>query len=202
MSESITDLNIPIDINLPFLPKISTYDLLSRTTLLNGNNKRIPNAFIIYRMTLHRELVSKGYKVSLTQLSTMAANAWKHETEEAKKVYIDLVNDAKVLYRKISLKEKNDTVLKNANNSNNMTDDFQLFDDQNLNVPHIAAQNDETLLLDSFNNTYSFNNLVTTENYNNGNKNSIISLVNELIGRIRVLEERQKLMAELLGIQF
>src|SRR5947199_10209894 len=120
MSEAITtryDLNIPNDIKFPFPPKISIYDLLSRTTLLNGNNKRIPNAFIIYRMTLHRELVSKGYKVSLSQLSTMAANAWKCESEEAKQAYIDLVNDAKVLYRKISLKEKNDDVSKNANYS-------------------------------------------------------------------------------------
>ena len=84
-------------------------------------------------MTLHHELVSKGYRYSLTQLSTMAANAWKHESVEAKQAYIDLVNDAKVLYREISLKEKSNTTVKNTNykDNNNLGNGADL---RNINI--------------------------------------------------------------------
>src|SRR3954454_16538201 len=118
------DSTIPDGIKIPFPPKTSVYDLLSRTKLPDGTNKRIPNAFIIYRKTLHHELVSKGYKFSLSQLSTMASSAWRNESEEVKQAYIDLVNNAKIL---MSLQDKNDGVIKNANYEgadlrNNVTD--------------------------------------------------------------------------------
>src|ERR1043165_7564707 len=81
----------------PFPPKTSVYDILSKTKLPNGTNKRIPNAFIIYRKSLHHDLLSKGYKISLSQVSTMASNEWKNESEEVKQTYTDLVNNAKAL---------------------------------------------------------------------------------------------------------
>ena len=225
-------INIPIinDNNLfikpPFPPKISVHDLLSRTESADmKNNKRIPNAFIIYRMALSRELASKNYKVSLSQISTMASNMWKNELDEVKQAYIKLSNDAKALYK--DLQKKNNTMVEAANNedssnildlcNNAITNDpgvnqiFSQNNDQNLNlnVSNIVEQSntiiepclslpefsppENILFSDLFNNTNSCsNNLITTENNNRFT----------VFERIRVLENRQQLLAELLGIQF
>jgi hypothetical protein len=188
------DSTIPDGIKIPFPPKTSVYDLLSRTKLPDGTNKRIPNAFIIYRKTLHHELVSKGYKFSLSQLSIMASSAWKNESEEVKQAYIDLVNNAKNIMS--SLQDKNDGVIKNANYEganlrNNITAENRLF-----------SQLGNSLFLNDFNDSSysSFNDLVTTGNV--GIDDTFIVPESSLNERIRVLEERQKLMAERLGIRF
>jgi len=119
-------------VEFPFPPRISIYDLLSKASF-SGNNKRIPNAFITYRMSLQRELVSKGCKVSLSELSIMASNAWKHESEVVKQAYINLVNDAKVLYKEMSLKKQNITALKDDNNIDNSADFLNNVVSDNLN---------------------------------------------------------------------
>src|SRR5437763_15968147 len=91
MSNIYPDLNVPVDIKAPHPPKTTVEDLLSR-------NKKIPNAFIIYRTSLHHELRSKGYNIPLQQCSAMASNAWRSESEEVKKAYTKLYNDAKFRY--------------------------------------------------------------------------------------------------------
>lgn len=188
--------DFPDDIELPFPPKINIYNLLSKSKLPDGTNKRIPNAFIIYRMALNHELVSKGYKYSLSQVSTMASKAWKNESKEVKQVYNSLVNNARVL--ESSLNDEN-----NITNYNNATiGENQLFsqNDQNTVMSPTTATiaesytpefitSENPIFISHINSYPSLNNLVTTN----------ISSIDE---RLRILEERQKLIAERIGIKF
>jgi hypothetical protein len=166
------NLNIPKDIKPPFPLKIRIHDLLPKS----GNNKRIPNAFIIYRKSLNHELISNGYKISLKQVSTMASKAWKDELDEVKQAYINLVNEAKVLYKGLQL----------SNSADNAMTFINQIDDQNLNTLNTVAQlHSEMNTFDD----YSFNDLITENNNSDNN-------INE---RVRLLEERQKFLAEYLG---
>ena len=209
MSEA-TNSPIYLNPNLPYDVKIpcpSVQSLLSKT---NGTNKKIPNAFIVYRTSLHHELVSKGYKVPVTQLSAMASHVWNNElTKEVKQAYNNLVVDAKNI-----LKNKSNTFVENV------TDENQSFSQRDIGnqvtgvqyteakfnpiVDYSLTPPENPLFLDQFNNPYTFNNLVTTENVNNNLEigNTFLTSVNQLNERMRILEEHQKILAERLGIQF
>src|SRR5438045_6346693 len=90
----MSSLNVPDGINVPFPPDVTIDNLLSRSKLPDGTNKRIPCAFIVYRISLQRELESKGHKFSRSQISAMASTAWKSESSTVKDAYAKLVNDA------------------------------------------------------------------------------------------------------------
>jgi hypothetical protein len=202
MSEKTSSNNCELNIHIkaPSQPKITVADLLSRNKLPNGTKKRVPCAFIIYRMSLQRELKSKGYKLSWPQVSSMAANAWNNESEVVKQEYINLFNDTKARYNK-----SRDSLIVENTVENNV--DLPMTDVNSLNyaidtLPDFTFEN--TLNFGS-----SFNNLIPPENYNTGNleiNNNLIafetSLVDELKERISTLEIRLKLVTELLGIQF
>jgi hypothetical protein len=183
--------NFPDDIKLPFPPKISIYSLLSKRKLPDGTNKRIPNAFIIYRMSLHHELVSKGYKYSLSQVSTMASKAWKNESKEVKQAYNDIVNNARFL----------ESSLYEENNITNYT----------MEENHLFSQSDQNAVLTpttaaTITEPYTPSDFITSENQlflNHINSYNLITNGSPSIDeRLRVLEERQKLIAERIGIQF
>ncbi|GBB87320.1 hypothetical protein RclHR1_13750005 [Rhizophagus clarus] len=189
--------DFPDNIELPLPPKINIYSLLSKRKLPDGTSKRIPNAFIIYRMSLHHELVSKGYKYSLSQVSSMASKAWKNESKEVKQEYNNLVNNARVL--ESSLNDESYTT-----NYNNATiGENQLFSqgDRSANVsptpvtiagPYTPSEfitSENPLFLNHIDSYFSLNNL---------DANNILSIDE----RLRVLEERQKLIAERIGIKF
>ncbi|RIA89133.1 hypothetical protein C1645_825257 [Glomus cerebriforme] len=167
-----------IHFKVPPQPKITVKDLLSRNKLPDGNNKRVPCAFIIYRKTLQHELESKGYKLPMPQISTIAAE------EES-----------------VSQGQSNSVVENvNANVLNNVTTDVNSFVDP-YSLPDLSHQNNTPHF-----ETSSFNNFIITEGDNNleiGN-NPIVpeaSLVDELREYIIILERRLNLIADLLGIQ-
>ena len=88
MSKKTSNINSGlnnINIKAPFPPTMTADDLLSRP---NGTSKRVPCAFIIYRMSLQREYKSRGFKLSWRESSRIAANTWNSESEEVKQAYI------------------------------------------------------------------------------------------------------------------
>ncbi|RIA84806.1 hypothetical protein C1645_742072 [Glomus cerebriforme] len=184
-----SNLNILYNIKAPSQPEITVDDLLSRNKLPDGTNKRVPCAFIIYRMSLQRELKSKGYKLPLQQISAIAANAWKNESKEVKQAYINLVNNAKARYKEEFSQSQNNLVFENFNANFN-------------NIPtNVNSAFDSYPLPESLQNTSyfgsSFNNFITIEGDDN-----LVPESDELKERIRILEGRLNLVADLLGFQF
>ncbi|RIA84805.1 hypothetical protein C1645_783378 [Glomus cerebriforme] len=177
------------NIKAPSQPEITIDDLLSRNKLPDGTNKRIPCAFIIYRMSLQRELKSKGHKLTLQQISAIAANAWKNESEEVKQAYTNLVNNAKARCKEEFSQSQNNFVVENANanfllnvtNGNSSVDPLSELSSQNTSHFDITTDN---LEIDD--------NLIAPEPL----------IVEELKERIRILEGRLNLVAGLLGFQF
>jgi hypothetical protein len=178
-----SSLSVPDGIKAPFPPNVTVDNLLSRSKLPDGTNKRIPCAFIIYRTSLQRELESKGYKFSLSQISSMASNEWKNESEEVKYAYINLVNDAKIRY--------------NGQDQNNSVVESASYENMNL---HADSEN-------TFIRSLSFSDIINENSINLeiGNNPMIPEssfIVDEFKERIRILEERLNLITELLGVQF
>src|SRR2546423_10961149 len=143
-------LNID-DIRAPFPPTITADDLLSRP---NGTSKRVPCAFIIYRMSFHRELKSRGFKLSWRQISPMASKAWNNESEEVKQAYTDLCYETKARYNEYSSRDQSDTVADVA--AEIAVADYNAAD---LHMIGETTSNGDV-------NPYDFNNYITTENGN------------------------------------
>lgn len=195
-----TSRSLNIHVKAPSQPNITVDDLLSRKKLPDGTNKRVPGAFIIYRMALQRELKSKGHKLTLPKVSAMAADAWKIEPEEVKQEYIKLSNDAKARDN-----ETQSSVIENTGDSNTNFPDNIITDENSLN----NAVGPYSFILPPENTLYidTSNNYIATENYYNNISNleinnNLTTSESSLVERIRILEGRINLVAELFGIQF
>ena len=57
-----------------------------------------PNAFIIYRWVLNKEL--KIHKLNISQLSSLSSKLWRKEPAKVKKYYVDLVREVQKKYKK------------------------------------------------------------------------------------------------------
>lgn len=197
-----TSHSLNIHIKAPSQPNITVDDLLSRKKLPDGTNKRVPCAFIIYRMALQRELKSRGHKLTLPQVSVMAADAWKIEPEEVKQGYIKLSNDAKARYNETQ--RRNSSIIENTGDNNTDLPDNVITDESSFNNvvgPHFFILPPENTL-----NFDSSNNYIATENYYNniGNleiNNNLTASESSLVERVRILEGHLNLVAEFLGVQ-
>src|ERR1044072_4156044 len=203
MSKKTSNINSGlnnINIKAPFPPTMTADDLLSRP---NGTSKRVPCAFISYRMSLKRGYKSRGFKLSWREFSRIAANTWNNESKEVKQAYIDLFNETKARYNEFSSRVQGNSAVE--------IEDHEEYDNNNV-VFHMTNTNELNYAADPYefsenpfiNSQTSFNNYITTDTEEIGD-NLIVpesSLIDELQERIRILEERLNLFAEFFGIQF
>ncbi|RHZ76885.1 hypothetical protein Glove_187g115 [Diversispora epigaea] len=87
-------------IKIPFPPLITINDLIAKTSPHDNNPGRTPNAFIAYKMGIHRVLRNEKYNYSIPAISKFASYNWANEPPQVKKYYKKLANDAKKIYEK------------------------------------------------------------------------------------------------------
>ncbi|CAG8528184.1 2536_t:CDS:1 [Acaulospora colombiana] len=98
--DDISDSNFLISI--PFPPQINPLDLIRRNK--NGQLlSRATNKFLIYRNEYSKELQSCGYKLSMRDVSRMAAKSWKLESSEVKRKYEDIAREVEKIHVKLSM---------------------------------------------------------------------------------------------------
>ena len=56
---------------------------------------RSPNAFLIYRRVVIKELQAQNLSYKMTDISSMAASFWKLEPDHVKKAYLEIAIEAK-----------------------------------------------------------------------------------------------------------
>ncbi|CAG8663580.1 1396_t:CDS:1 [Racocetra persica] len=88
-------------INVPFPPKITIKDLLAKVTSHDNKPGRTPNAFISYKMVLHRALKSQGCNYPISVISKIASLKWNYyEPNHVKSHYVKLADEAKQDHKK------------------------------------------------------------------------------------------------------
>ncbi|CAG8784857.1 14174_t:CDS:1, partial [Gigaspora rosea] len=101
--KSSNNVNIPelvTTIKIPFPPDITTEDLLANAAPHDNKPGRTPNAFISYKMALHRELKSQGFNFPIPVISKIASLKWKYEPVHVRNHYTRLADEAKQYYRR------------------------------------------------------------------------------------------------------
>ncbi|CAG8543710.1 3918_t:CDS:2 [Diversispora eburnea] len=87
-------------IKIPFPPHITINDLIAKTSPHGNNPGRTPNAFIAYKMGIHRVLRNEKCNYSIPAISKFASRNWANEPPQVKKYYKKLANEAKKIYEK------------------------------------------------------------------------------------------------------
>src|SRR5438270_5163370 len=80
------------NIRPPFPPTIAVQDLVPTS------NAKVPNAFIVYRMALSRELKVQNVSYDRSRISSIASRLWAEEPENVKNTYKQLVADAQLAH--------------------------------------------------------------------------------------------------------
>ncbi|CAG8539672.1 19446_t:CDS:1 [Gigaspora margarita] len=102
-SKKSSNVNIPelvTTIKVPFPSDITTEDLLANVAPHDNKPGRTPNAFISYKMALHRELKSQGFNYPIPVISKIASLKWKYEPVHVRNYYTRLADEAKQDYRR------------------------------------------------------------------------------------------------------
>lgn len=71
---------------LPFPPNISAYEIAHKR-LRSNICSRVPNAFFIYRKVFMDHLLSLDHKFKMTDVSKLASEHWKNESQEVITTY-------------------------------------------------------------------------------------------------------------------
>src|SRR6266540_6409328 len=92
----------PYLFDLPFPPELNADDLLEKSRNNVSKPGKIPNSFLIYRLSWVEYLKKIGLKLDLPEISTLVGHKWQGETEEVKEFYRQLSTDAKEKLRTMS----------------------------------------------------------------------------------------------------
>src|SRR4051794_18289109 len=79
-------------IKILFPPPINAEDLVKKDGEVPS---RSPNAFLIYRRVVVKELQAQNYAYKMTDVSSMASASWKLEPEYVKQAYLRIAGEAK-----------------------------------------------------------------------------------------------------------
>src|SRR6266498_4168169 len=88
-------------VHVPFPPAINAADLIR----INKNGSllaRCTNKFLIYRNEFAKEVRTQGYNLSMSEVSCLAAQAWKQEPNYVIKKYADIAHEVKWLHKQLS----------------------------------------------------------------------------------------------------
>ncbi|CAG8436165.1 9492_t:CDS:1 [Diversispora eburnea] len=106
-------------IHVPFPPAIDATSLI-RTNKEGALLARCTNKFLIYRNQFAKEVRSQGYNLSMSEVSCLAAQAWKQEPNHVIKKYGDIAQEVKWLHKQLSKsgsKNKKKASLDSSSNS-------------------------------------------------------------------------------------
>jgi len=96
----IPNPNLPVDV--PFPPNINPADLIRRNR--NGDLlSRATNKFLIYRNEYAKELQNQGFRLSMREVSRMAAKSWKREPQHVKRKYEDIAREVERIHVQLSM---------------------------------------------------------------------------------------------------
>jgi hypothetical protein len=96
----IPNPNLPVDV--PFPPDINPADLIRRNR--NGDLlSRATNKFLIYRNEYAKELQNQGFRLSMREVSRMAAKSWKREPQHVKRKYEDIAREVERIHVQLSM---------------------------------------------------------------------------------------------------
>uniref|UniRef100_U9TE43 MATA-HMG n=1 Tax=Rhizophagus irregularis (strain DAOM 181602 / DAOM 197198 / MUCL 43194) TaxID=747089 RepID=U9TE43_RHIID len=79
-------------VHVPFPPAINAADLI-RTNKSGALLARCTNKFLIYRNEFAREVRAQGYNLSMSEVSCLAAQAWKQEPNYVIRKYADIAHE-------------------------------------------------------------------------------------------------------------
>ncbi|RIA86415.1 hypothetical protein C1645_779681 [Glomus cerebriforme] len=88
-------------VHVPFPPSINAADLI-RTNKSGALLARCTNKFLIYRNEFAREVRNQGYNLSMSEVSCLAAQAWKQEPNYVIRKYADIAHEVKWLHKQLS----------------------------------------------------------------------------------------------------
>jgi len=88
-------------VHVPFPPAINAADLI-RTNKNGALLARCTNKFLIYRNEFAREVRAQGYNLSMSEVSCLAAQAWKQEPSYVIRKYADIAHEVKWLHKQLS----------------------------------------------------------------------------------------------------
>uniref|UniRef100_A0A1D1XDM8 Mating-type protein a-1 n=1 Tax=Anthurium amnicola TaxID=1678845 RepID=A0A1D1XDM8_9ARAE len=88
-------------VHVPFPPAINAADLI-RTNKSGALLARCTNKFLIYRNEFAREVRAQGYNLSMSEVSCLAAQAWKQEPNYVIRKYADIAHEVKWLHKQLS----------------------------------------------------------------------------------------------------
>ncbi|CAG8613828.1 8305_t:CDS:1 [Ambispora gerdemannii] len=123
------DASIQI-IHPPKKPRITIEDLIQNAQK-KLNHTKIPNAFMIYRGEILKELNSQSFTVKMPRLSAIASKTWKIEAKEIKDEYYRLSKEANIEYKKLNCS------IQQASHSNEYSyDELTLIDNEQVQQFH------------------------------------------------------------------
>lgn len=88
-------------VHVPFPPDVNAADLI-RTNKSGKLLARCTNKFLIYRNEFAREVRKQGYNLSMSEVSCLAAQAWKKEPSYVIRKYADIAHEVKWLHKQLS----------------------------------------------------------------------------------------------------
>jgi hypothetical protein len=88
-------------VHVPFPPAINAADLI-RTNKSGALLARCTNKFLIYRNEFAKEIRAQGYNLSMSEVSCLAAQAWKQEPNYVIRKYADIAHEVKWLHKQLS----------------------------------------------------------------------------------------------------
>ncbi|CAG8646518.1 9505_t:CDS:1 [Ambispora gerdemannii] len=80
-----------------FPPRISVDELIKPRNRKQKQPTKAPNAFMIYRINYCREIWNDR-NISQPEISSMASQAWKQESQAVKRTYFEFAKQAKEIY--------------------------------------------------------------------------------------------------------
>lgn len=144
-------------VHVPFPPAINAADLI-RTNKSGALLARCTNKFLIYRNEFAREVRAQGYNLSMSEVSCLAAQAWKQEPNYVIRKYADIAHEVKWLHKQLS---RSNSRNRRRNSSNHLTSPVE-DDEQTI---YTTRQKRANLLTQQFpSEMYHYNNLHYQQN--------------------------------------
>ncbi|GBB88757.1 hypothetical protein RclHR1_15350001 [Rhizophagus clarus] len=103
-------------VHVPFPPAINAADLI-RTNKNGALLARCTNKFLIYRNEFAREVRAQGYNLSMSEVSCLAAQAWKQEPNYVIRKYADIAHEVKWLHKQLSRSNSGNRRRESSNSS-------------------------------------------------------------------------------------
>ncbi|CAG8482081.1 9523_t:CDS:1 [Scutellospora calospora] len=88
-------------VHVPFPPAINAASLI-RINKEGALLARCTNKFLIYRNQFAKEVRTQGYNLSMSEVSCLAAQAWKREPNHVIRKYSDIAQEVKWLHKQLS----------------------------------------------------------------------------------------------------